>query len=297
MANMMNNGMVEGILAEIDLQERVWNNSDVITGKVIVRVKAPVVKNGPVIECDIPVRFFSKKITSKGGENPSYTDLSTILHEGKSIAAVGVEQADAVRLTSVRVTMNEYYGRDGRFISFPRVNGSFIRIIPKTQMNPTAKVDMDFIIRDMKHETDKDGIETGRFFINGINIGFNDYTDIIPIVTENPEYISSIEAVYQPGDAITASVRLNFSQKTETTYQEVEIGDPIERTRTISVSDLVIAAINRNNRLIEMYSSEQVKSALEKRNQRLENQKLNGQKAATTERTQNVAQSRIDLGF
>ena len=46
-----------------------------------------------------------------------------------------------------------------------------------------------------------------------------------------------------------------------------------------------------------MYSSEQVKSALEKRNQRLENQKLNGQKAATTERTQNVAQSRIDLGF
>lgn len=297
MANMMNNGIVEGILAEIDLQERVWNNSDVISGKVVVRVKAPVVKNGPVVECDVPVSFFSKKLTSNGGVNPSYSDLNTILHEGKSIAAVGIEQADAVRLTSVRVTMNEYYGRDGRFISFPRVNGSFIRIIPKTQMNPTAKVDMDFIIRDMKHETDKDGIETGRFFINGINIGFNDYTDIIPIVTENPEYISSIEAVYQPGDAITASVRLNFSQKTETTYQEVEIGDPIERTRTITVSDLVIAAINRNNRLIEMYSSEQVKSALEKRNQRIENKKISGQKAATTERTQNVAQSRIDLGF
>ena len=107
----------------------------------------------------------------------------------------------------------------------------------------------------------------------------------------------ALPAMAAPGDAITASVRLNFSQKTETTYQEVEIVDPIERTRTISVSDLVIAAINRNNRLIEMYSSEQVKSALEKRNQRIENKKISGQKAATTERTQNVAQSRIDLGF
>jgi len=297
MANMMNNGIIEGVLAEIDLQERVWNGSDVISGKVVVRVKAPIVKGGPVVECDTPVQFFTKKLTNSGNPNPSYNDVSTILHEGKSIATVGEADADGVRLTGIRVTMNDYYGRDGRYISFPRINGSFIRVVPKSQLNPVAKVDLDLIIRDMKHEVDKDGIETGRFFINGINIGFNDYTDIIPIVTENPEYIASIGAVYQPGDAITASVRLNFTQKTTTTYQEVEIGEPIERTRTVTVSDLVIAAISRNDRIVEMYSSEQVKACLEKRNQRIEGKKMASQQSANAERTQNVAQSRIDLGF
>lgn len=297
MANMNNNGIIEGILSEIDLASKVWNNNDVISGKVIVKVVAPVVKDGPTVDCEVPVQFFVKKMTNNGTENPAYTDLHKILTKGKSIAAVGEEAADCVRITSARVVMNEYYGRNGQFVSFPRVNGSFIKVIPRTQMMPKASADIDFIIRDIKHETDRDGIETGRLFINGINIGYNNYTDILPIVTDNPEYISAIEAVYQPGDAITASVRLFFSQKTEKTFQEVEIGDPIERVRTISVSDLVISAISRNDRLIEMYSSEDVKKCLEARNARLEDRKEKNQQTGTVERNQSSAKSRIDLGF
>ncbi len=297
MANMNNNGVIEGILSEIDLNTRVWNNNDVISGKVIVKVVAPVVKDGPEVECEIPVQFFVKKMTNNGTENPAYTDLNKILTEGKSIAAVGEEAADCVRITSARVVMNEYYSRSGQFVSFPRVNGSFIRVIPRNQMMPKASADIDLIIKDIKHETDRDGVETGRLFINGINIGFNNYTDILPIVTENPEYISAIEAVYQPGDAITASVRLFFSQKTEKTYQEVEIGDPIERVRTISVSDLIISAISRNDRLIEMYSGEDVRKCLEARNARLEDRKEKNQQTGTVERNQSSAKSRIDIGF
>ena len=297
MANMNNDGIVEGILSEIDLTQRVWNKDDVIAGKIIVKVVAPVVKDGPVIDCEIPVHFFTKKITNAGVENPAYAELNRIMTEGKSIASVGVENADCVRITKARVVMNDYYGRDGHFISYPRVNGSFIRVIPQSQLVPTAKADIDFIIRDIKHEVDKDGVETGRLFINGINIGFNNYTDILPIVTDNPEYISAIEAVYQPGDAITASVRLLFSQKTEKTYQEVEIGDPIEHVRTISVSDLVISAISRNDRLIEMYSSEDVKKCLDARNARLEEKKVKNQNTGNVERNQSSAKARLDLGF
>lgn len=297
MANMNNNGIIEGVLSEIDLAQKVWNGNDVISGKVIVKVSAPVVKDGPVVDCEVPVQFFTKKMTNAGVENPAYTDLNHIMTEGKSIASVGEENADCVRITSARVVMNEYYARDGHFVSFPRVNGSFIRVIPKSQVVPTAKADIDFIIRDIKHEVDKDGVETGRLFINGINIGYNNYTDILPIVTDNPEYISAIEAVYQPGDAITASVRLLFSQKTEKTYQEVEIGDPIERVRTVSVSDLVISAISRNDRLIEMYSSEDVKRCLEARNARLEDRKVKNQQTGNVERNQSSTKARIDLGF
>ena len=48
-----------------------------------------------------------------------------------------------------------------------------------------ANADNEIIIHSLKDVTDKDGVETGELIVNGISVGFKEYTDIIPFKTSN----------------------------------------------------------------------------------------------------------------
>lgn len=298
MAKEMNNYViVEGILSEIGLERAVWNNQDVIRGDITVKVVAPITKGAAPTESQIPVRFFVKKLTNAGNENPAYTSVAKILDSGKSIAAVGEEEADCVSIRGARLQMNEYYAPDGHFVTFPVVNGSFINVIRRIDMKPQAKADVTMVVDQMRHLTDRDGIETGKFMLTGVTIGYGGWADVIPFVTENPQYISAIEATYKHGDIISVSARLNFSSTTETIYEEVEIGEPIERSRTQRVSDIVIAAVKSADAIAESYTVDDIREAVNKRNARNEEKKIKAEHRNTTERTKADEQARTNLGF
>ena len=298
---MVNNVVVEGILSEIGLERSNYVKNGIkhecIRGEVKVRVNTPIEQGGEVKELEVPIRFFTRKLTNAGNENPSYSNLAELIDNGKSIAAVGVEEADAVRVTGARISMQEYYTPDGRFVSFPSVNGSFVNVIKKSDMQPKAKAEVEMVIQKMIDVTDKDGIETGTLQIAGITVGYGEYTDVVPFVTSNPAYVAAIKATYDEGDIMKVVACLNFSSRTETTYEKVAIGEPIERHRTINISDLVIASVAPTDLTDSDIEPADLQKCLAARTNRIEEAKAKAAANKNAARNKNTEKAKASLGF
>ena len=303
---MRNYAIVEGILSEIGIEKASFTDKKTgnlvacIRGDLKIRVNMPIVSGGEVKELEVPVRFFTKQYTNSGAEHPGYTGLMNIIEHGKSIAAVGLEQADAVRITGCKIAMQEYYTADGRFMTFPSINGSFVTVIKKEDMEPKAKAEVEIVVQQFKDIVDKEGLETGELQIIGAHVGYGEYTDLIPFTTSNPKYIAAIRAQYSEGDSMKIVAALNFSSRTEKFYEEVAIGDPIERTRTVNVSDLVIASIAPAEAMVNDINEAELRECLKKRDARIAALKDKaGQKkaAAPVAAKAKAAESKIDLGF
>ena len=65
---MVNNVVVEGILSEIGLERSNYVKNGIkhecIRGEVKVRVNTPIEQGGEVKELEVPIRFFTRKLTN-----------------------------------------------------------------------------------------------------------------------------------------------------------------------------------------------------------------------------------------
>lgn len=295
----INNCVVEGILSEIDLTERTYEKNgaqrDAITGTIKVKVKEVI--EGQEKELEVPVHFFSNALTNAGSPNPSYESLSRVMHDFKAIAAVGEENADRVRVTGANISPNEYYAQDGRFVTFPRVRGSFVTRIKPEDTQDRAVWEMELFIQDMKPITDSDGVETGGLEIVGIHVGYNERADVVKVKTNDEKIAKPIQATFERGQTVPMSGKLNFSSSVVETLEEVEIGEPIKSTRTVFSSDLIITGVK--SALEEGYSVEDIQKVVQARAARLEQMKEKSQKTQGTEKKAPAKNSVNigDLGF
>lgn len=238
-----NNVKIEGILSEIDLENRSYNKDgktvECISGSIKVRVTQ--VLNGREVELEIPVYLFSNKITKAGATNPSYTSIERVMKEFKSVAAVGLEEADRVRITGATIRMNEYYGNTGNLNSYPRIHASFInKVTDMTKYCPEATFSAIFAIGDMNYETDREGVEIpDRFKVRGILPQYGGTVDVVDFFALTPNVINGISG-WEKGDTVKVLGKLNFTSKVEEKLIEVDFGEPQVRKQTVSVSELVI---------------------------------------------------------
>lgn len=298
---------IKGLLSEIDLEEATYEKDgkthECIRGSVKVRSQFSVSKEDPnPIMIEIPIRTFVRKYTNAGGENPSYANLKKVKDSGLSIAAVGEEKAEAVVIGGARVTMNEYPNKEGRLVTFPMINASFINTIPRNELKYEAKAGLSGVIVGMNVKEGKEGSEepTRTLVISLMVVGYNEYVDVIPVMTSNPKYIDAILATYQNGDYIELSTRLNFSSSETVTYEEVEIGDPIEKRRTVNVSDLVLTGLKSADLGGDEIDETVIRNLLKKRDARIEelkNKKANSSAKADEERSKSKSKASMDLGF
>lgn len=233
---------IEGILSEIDLEPKTFtkNGSQVnaIGGSIKVRVTQPV--NGVDTELEVPVYMFASEFTNDGRSNPAYESISRILKEYVSIAAGGIDTADRIRITNGQITMNEYYGKNGNLISFPRINASFVTKIRKEDCNPEATFSVVFAVGSADYETDKDGVATDHYKVSALLPQYGGKVDVVPFYAINSNVIDAISNYWSVGDTVKATGRLNFTTKTETVTTENDFGEPKTDARTISVSELII---------------------------------------------------------
>lgn len=291
----INNCVVEGILSEIDLTERSYERDgtmrDAIAGTIKVKVKETI--EGEEKELDVPVHFFSNALTNAGTPNPSYESLARVKAEFKSIASVGEDHADRVRVTGANISPNEYFGQDGRFISFPRVRGSFVSRVKPEDLQERAVWELELFIQDMKPITDNDGVETGGLEITGIHVGYNERAEVIKVKTNDEKISKPIQATYEVGETVPMSGKLDFSSHTIEVLEEVEIGEPIKSTRTQFSSDLIITGVK--SALDEGYTTEEITKVIEARTARLEQLKERSQKTQGTEKKAPKKKS-VDVG-
>ena len=234
---------IEGVLSEIDLKYSTYKNKDGVDTKSIggsIKVRVDTVINGESTSLEIPVHMFSNQYTKAGSVSPSFESIERIMNEYVSIAASDYERADRIRITKGEIRMNEYYGQNGQLVSFPRISANFASKIKKEECKPDATFSVIFMVGNKGYELDKDGIETNRYKITGMIPQYGGKIDVVPFFAINQGVIDAVSNYWEEGYTVRAQGKLNFTQSVATRTQQVDFGDPIETTYTVSISDLVI---------------------------------------------------------
>ena len=297
-----NKVFIEGILSEIDIVERTYTSKDgaqnnALAGQIKVRVEQKI--NGVDKILEIPVHVFVNEMTKKGTKNPAYESIDTVRREFISIASgAGVEGADRIRISGASIQMNEYWADENRLSSYPRINASFVQRVKRDEFTPKAQFSTELVVSKMINEVDKDGVETGRLKVEGILPQYGGRVDVVPFIAENPNVVDAISQYWQPKDTVKVSGKLNFSSTVEIYTEEQGFGEPIEKKRTINVSELVITGGSQTPLEGDFaFNEEEIKNALAERKARLENRKAK-ELARSSSRTA-PAQSGFasDIGF
>ena len=235
---------IEGILSEINLKygSYVKNGStvDTIGGDIKVLVNQQI--NGEDVSLIIPVYMFASKLTNAGKPNPAYASIETVMKEYVSIASgAGEAGADKVRITNGSIRMNEYWNQQGQLVSFPRVNASFVSKATG-EFRPEASWSMEFAVASMDFVTDADGVEVEpkKLRIKIIVPQYGGKIDTMELFAVNPRVIDAITSYWENQKTYTAKGRLNFTTTTQKIIEEMDFGEPEERIRTTTVSELVV---------------------------------------------------------
>lgn len=295
---------IEGILAEVDIHPSTFKKNgvdvDAIGGKIVVKVTQPI--NGEEKELSIPVHMFASKMTNAGKPNPAYESIQRVANEFTSIAAAGGEEgADRIRITSGNIRMNEYYSADGRLISFPRVNASFVQKIAKpSDCRPQATFEIEFMVVAKGEEMDRNEEPTNRYRIQAALPQYGGKVDIVEFFGVSQGVIDVISNYWEVGDTVKATGRLDFSSKTEVVYEEVDFGEPIEKIKTINKSDLIITGGAQEPLEGDMaFDQGEIRTGIAERKARLEEQKDRDMSKTKSKQApaQNAKNGFADLGF
>ena len=294
---------VEGILSEIDINPTTFKKDgkdvEAVGGSIVVKVEQKI--NGEDKELLIPVHVFAAKLTNKGTPNPAYESIARVMNEFKSIASTGSEEsADRVRITSGQIRMNEYYTADGRLVSFPRINTSFINKISNGECKSEATFTAEFAVASVEDEIGQDGEATGRTKVTALLPQYGGKLDVVPMYAESESVISAVSTYWNVGDTVKANGRLDFSSTTEITYEEVDFGEPVEKVRTINRSDLIITGGSQEPLEGDFaLAKEDLDEALADRKNRLEAQKEKDMARVARKQTppQSSDNGFNDLGF
>lgn len=296
---------IEGILSEIKLEYGSYlkdgKTVENIGGSITVRVNQVI--NGEEVENEIPVHMFANKYKNNGEPNPAYSSIEKIKTTYVSIAAAADTdvEPDRVRITNADIRMNEYYPTPEKLVSFPRINASFVNRVKKEDCKPEASFMLTFVVGQADYELVNDE-KTGRYLIQAIVPQYGEKIDIVPLVCASPNVINAVSTYWQEGDTVKASGKLNFTSKTETTVVEQDFGDPIEKTRTINVSELLITGGSQTPLDGDFaYESDDIRKGLAARKERLEAQKEKDASRAKTRQAPapatTTSKAAFDLGF
>ena len=292
---------IEGILSEVDLEYKSFTKDDKTTKAIggVIKVRVDTAVNGADTTLEIPVHMFAAQLTNAGAPNPAYDSISRIKEEYVSIAASDIDHADRIRITKGAIQMNEYYGQDGRLISFPRITASFVSKIKREECKPKAEFNVTFMVGIAAYELDSEGVETNKYKVTGMVPQYGGKVDVIPFFAYNPGVIDAVSNYWNEGDTVRATGKLNFTSKTEEVTANVDFGEPTTTTRTISLSELVITG-GSSTPLDGEYAInyDDVKAALEDRKNRLAESKEKAAKKGTSGKAPAPATKKFsDLGF
>lgn len=289
---------IEGILAETDLEEKKFlkdgKQTEAIGGSITIRVEQKIGEKDVV--SDVPVYMFATKFTKKGTANPAYENIKNIKDNYVSIAASDEAHADKVRITNGDIRMNEYYGRNGNLVSFPRINASFVqRVRESEEFMPKAEFTCTAVVLQQDYELDKEQNETGRYLLKTAIVQYGDRLDVVPFVVESKKAINYISSNWESGNTVRINGKLNFSFKVIREVKESAFGDPVVNERTISTSELIVTGGSDPIEGEGSYNSEDIQAGLAKRMANLETLK----NKANTKKAPAPATSfqQTDLGF
>lgn len=299
---------IEGILSETNLEygsfQKDGKTVECIRGLIKVLVNQSV--NGVPTDNEIPVHMFASKLKNDGTPNPAYESIDRIKKDYISIAASenGEAGADCVRIAGAQITMNEYYNQNKQLISFPRIQASFVQKIARKDMKPEASFSAEMVVGTKGYKTDAEGneVEPRVYSVKGIMPLYGDKVQVVEFIAANEKVADVLNNNWEEKDTVKFIGRLNFSSRTETYIEEVDFGEPQERTRTLSVSELLITGGSKDPLEGDFaFDKDDIQKALADRASRLEAQKTRDLERAKARKApapaNETSKGSFDLGF
>lgn len=221
----------EGILQEKTLKVEYDNGVPFISGNIVLKVS-------DTNTITFSTRQSSK--TKKGEDNKIYGGLVTVMNEYKSIADVGEEGADRIRITNGQMRPS-YMARSGREGIFYQAN-FYNRINAGDPVNPHAdfevEVYVDSVVPEQYTSGDKQGEETGRVIVHG---WLPTYSGIEPVDLIAPKDIAEAVAdLYSKGMTGKFYGDIVNSRVEKKSVTQVRIGKPKETTSVTYTNELII---------------------------------------------------------
>lgn len=288
-----NNVIIEGILNTVDISEKSYEKNgrknNALSGSITVKTTQKM--NGEDIEVVIPVHIFASELTSKGTQNPAYVSISKVKNEFISIAAGGVENADRIRISGGRINMNTFYNRNGKLVSYPRIEASFFNKVDPQEYNPEATFVVEMLVASKEMEVDKNQVETGRLCIKGVVPMYGGRVEVIPFYCANSNVINAVDNYWQLNDTVRAKGRLLFYTKVDTVIDEDGFGETFDQKVTTTVGDLIITGGSETPYTDMAFDLDEIKQALTERSARINAMKdrpSQTTKAATTKANYSV---------
>lgn len=223
-----NKVVIEGVLLEIRHQE--WKSKDGLNIELDIEVAENEVHT---------VKGMSKYKKNDGSENGIAKGYQTIINDYKSVASVGREEADKVRVTQGKIGLNEYFGQDGQLRSYPELSTNFVnRIQASDTYDPKAEFEAEVVVKTIIEEYKNDE-ETGRVKLTGFIPLYGG--KVIPfdfvVGGEGAEYI---QGNYEPGQTVKLFGKIvNFKEVKETEV-EVAFGKPQKKTTSKTIREYLI---------------------------------------------------------
>ena len=178
------------------------------------------------------VRCPEKK--NDGSENKVFTGMMTVYNEYKSIAEVGEDEADRVRVSG-QINLFRSANTGQEIVSY--TSNFFNRVKNGQVIEPKAEFEIEVFIKAIVPEITKDGEETGRVKINGWVPTYRGIEPVELIVPE--ENASDVESIYEPGQTATFYGDINQNTVFTTVEKAMAFGKKKE-TKTEFINDLIV---------------------------------------------------------
>jgi hypothetical protein len=230
---------ITGTLKEMNLEikpakaDKAWKNQ--VMGNLVILVELDGKLNEHRVE------FFAKD-TSK-----LYKGYETVINEYKSIDKHGKENATRLTVTG-NVDGNDYMGSDGQLNERNRNRGLFINRVEDETIPDEAVAVIELVVTGLRPLNDKEGIENGRYAIDGFTVGFEGKNVIVlrnlevgeklaDVITSNYEIGSTGKLTFQMNNYVEVSAKpVDPFAETGGFGVQVEIGDEVKNyTRNLEV--------------------------------------------------------------
>jgi hypothetical protein len=126
----------------------------------------------------VKVYFYTTPKTKKGNDNATYQFLAKVLNGEEPLYVAVGKDATRVQVTG-SVEANEWYNKDGELQSHPRVRGSFLFKLSKTEDlgQAPASFNTEMLVVNTNTRDWDDGSQT--MFVSGYT--FNRYGEFVPV--------------------------------------------------------------------------------------------------------------------
>ncbi|SNZ10017.1 hypothetical protein SAMN05421503_1472 [Terribacillus aidingensis] len=226
-----NNAVIEGVLLEKRFEDKGEGDNRALTGEIDIEVRENEVHT---------VSFYTKYKKNDGSENGLVKGLKTVEEEYKTVAEVGREEADKVRVDNASIRLNEYYGQDGSLRSFQQISTNFVnRVKANEEFIPRAEFSIEGVVKAVKDEISSNE-PTGRKELELLVPLYGG--QIIPLKFIAPEGDAAeyIESEYEKGSTVAIHGDIVNYKEIKVEKKQAAFGSDKEKVTHITKRENVI---------------------------------------------------------